>query len=218
MAKVTSFITRPAPGGPVLLLIEHPFAGIQIPAGTVEAGETPEAAAQREAREETGREGFTLRAYLGQMEERLPDGERVLLHEATVYSRPDQTSFDWARLRRGITVGALRQQANFTQVEYVEYEPQCRTPLRDAANHRLGAGLYPDRPAAAPLLPPALYRPDAGALDGGDGQPRLQPVSGPRWMPCRRSSIPRTSGCRAGAGVPRHRDARGVKGHLPVER
>jgi len=39
--KVTAFILRPALGGPELLLIQHPYAGIQIPAGTVEPGEDP---------------------------------------------------------------------------------------------------------------------------------------------------------------------------------
>ena len=39
--KVTAFILRRAPGGPELLLIQHPHAGIQVPAGTVEPGEDP---------------------------------------------------------------------------------------------------------------------------------------------------------------------------------
>ena len=39
---------------PHSLVIDAPEAGIQVPAGTVEADETPAAAALREAREETG--------------------------------------------------------------------------------------------------------------------------------------------------------------------
>jgi 8-oxo-dGTP diphosphatase len=44
---------------------QHPEAGIQVPGGTVEPGEHPDAAVLREAREETGLEGFRLVALLG---------------------------------------------------------------------------------------------------------------------------------------------------------
>ena len=37
--KVTAFVTQEAPQGVELLLFEHPHAGIQLPAGTVELGE-----------------------------------------------------------------------------------------------------------------------------------------------------------------------------------
>ena len=52
-----------------LLVFSHPdfpAAGIQVPAGTVKPGETPEAAAWREAREETGLEGLCLVRFLGE--------------------------------------------------------------------------------------------------------------------------------------------------------
>jgi 8-oxo-dGTP pyrophosphatase MutT (NUDIX family) len=39
--------------------------GIQVPAGTIDSGETPEQAALREAREETGLDGFTIVRKLG---------------------------------------------------------------------------------------------------------------------------------------------------------
>lgn len=52
--KVTAFITRERTGVKELLLFKHPTAGIQIPAGTVEEGETPEKAVKREVYEETG--------------------------------------------------------------------------------------------------------------------------------------------------------------------
>ena len=55
--KVTAFIIRKSKDGNDLLLFEHPNAGIQIPAGTVEDQETPEKAIIREVAEETGLTG-----------------------------------------------------------------------------------------------------------------------------------------------------------------
>ncbi len=43
--KVTCFITQVHKNGPELLLFNHPNAGTQIPAGTVNPGEDIEAAA-----------------------------------------------------------------------------------------------------------------------------------------------------------------------------
>ncbi len=51
--RVLAYITQ----GDRLLVFRHtrsPEADIQVPGGTVEAGEAPEAAALREAREESG--------------------------------------------------------------------------------------------------------------------------------------------------------------------
>lgn len=62
-----------------LLVFRHPLepsAGIQVPAGTVEPGEEPDAAVLREAWEETGLAGLKLTVFLG---------ERVYLH----YSLPE---------------------------------------------------------------------------------------------------------------------------------
>jgi 8-oxo-dGTP pyrophosphatase MutT (NUDIX family) len=42
--------------------------GIQVPAGSIRPGETPEAAALREAREETGLKDFTIVSKLGETE------------------------------------------------------------------------------------------------------------------------------------------------------
>jgi 8-oxo-dGTP pyrophosphatase MutT (NUDIX family) len=61
--KVSAFITR----GSRLMVFRkpyHPGTGTQVPAGTIEPGETPEHAVLREAQEETGRAGFTLHELL----------------------------------------------------------------------------------------------------------------------------------------------------------
>ncbi len=47
---------------------EHLDAGIQVPAGTVENNESLEDAVLREAQEETGIDGFSIKAYLGMTE------------------------------------------------------------------------------------------------------------------------------------------------------
>ncbi len=62
--KVYAYITR----ADQLLVFKHvdfPEAGIQIPGGTIESGETPEIAVMREASEETGLQGLVLEKYLG---------------------------------------------------------------------------------------------------------------------------------------------------------
>lgn len=45
---------------------KHPEAGLQVPAGTVEFGETPERAACRELTEETGLFDFEICKFLGE--------------------------------------------------------------------------------------------------------------------------------------------------------
>jgi 8-oxo-dGTP pyrophosphatase MutT (NUDIX family) len=118
LEKVTAFMTREKPTGLELLLFRHPSAGIQLPAGTVETGEAPEAAALREAGEESGLRGLQLIRLLGRREEDLVIGDHYFARATTVYSRPDSSSFDWARLRSGLTVRALRRVDGFVQMTF----------------------------------------------------------------------------------------------------
>jgi 8-oxo-dGTP pyrophosphatase MutT (NUDIX family) len=122
LGKVTAFITRSGPAGEELLLFQHPYAGVQIPAGTVEPGETLEQAVLREACEETGLEGLQIRRSLGWQDEPCPEGTWVVGEKTKVYARPDASSFDWAELRRGIQVRQLRAEGEFIQVTFEEWD------------------------------------------------------------------------------------------------
>jgi 8-oxo-dGTP pyrophosphatase MutT (NUDIX family) len=67
IAKVVAYITQ----SDKLLVFSHPFhpeAGIQVPAGTIQAGESPAEAVLREAYEETGLENLELCTFLGVQE------------------------------------------------------------------------------------------------------------------------------------------------------
>jgi len=64
VGKVVAFITRLGPAGLELCVFEHPTAGIQLPAGTLEEGEEPLPGALREAHEETGLEGLEVTGTL----------------------------------------------------------------------------------------------------------------------------------------------------------
>lgn len=122
LEKVTAFVVREVAREQQLLLFQHPTAGIQIPAGTVEADEPPAAAALREAQEETGLVGLTIVQALGAADDPLPDGHQVMAATAPVHARPDAGSVAHARLRRGLPVAVLRTINGFTQVAYQEYD------------------------------------------------------------------------------------------------
>ena len=67
VAKALTYITH---AGRLLVFRQphDPDAGIQVPGGSVEAGEALEAAALREAREETGLAELVVQSYLGSVE------------------------------------------------------------------------------------------------------------------------------------------------------
>ena len=120
--KVTAFVTRPAKDGYQLLLIEHPNAGIQIPAGTVESNESPQEAVIRETFEETGLSISSPIVYLGLEETQLLPDEAIILPPVTIFARPDTTSFDWICIRSAVQVKVLRWDNGFTQITYIEYD------------------------------------------------------------------------------------------------
>ncbi|WP_217589830.1 NUDIX domain-containing protein [Lentibacillus saliphilus] len=119
LGKVTCFITRKKDNKQELLLIQHPNAGVQIPAGTVEIDEDFYQAAIREAMEETGLKEFVSSKSLGKQEQNL-EGKYIIFDKAKIYSRPDTSSFQWAEIRRGITVLHERSQEEFVQISYKE--------------------------------------------------------------------------------------------------
>lgn len=84
MHKVVAYITR----GERLLVFAHPDApeaGIQVPAGTVEAGEDPAKVVLREAVEETGLTELEIVSFLGERERDMADYGRDEIQQCRFY-------------------------------------------------------------------------------------------------------------------------------------
>jgi len=82
--KVACYVTQ----GNRLLIFDHPRypeAGAQIPAGSMEPGESPEAAALRETREESGLQNLIVRADLGMKEYDLSPLGRDEIHRRNYF-------------------------------------------------------------------------------------------------------------------------------------
>ena len=121
--KVTAFITRERPEGRQILLFQHPQAGVQIPAGTVDEGEDWQTAVIREATEETGLTQLTIHRYLGQIENELAAGEAILNQDSHIFSQPDASSLPFAPLMsRGMTFEVGEQVGSFHHTIYTEYD------------------------------------------------------------------------------------------------
>lgn len=82
--KALAYVVHEAPAGERLLVfarLDRPEAGLQVPAGTVEPGETPEQACRRELLEEAGVVAPGPARLIGVFEHRpAPDGGRHRRH------------------------------------------------------------------------------------------------------------------------------------------
>ena len=134
--KVTAFMVRERNGVEELLVFKHPTAGIQIPAGTVEAGEDIETAVKREAYEETGLQLVEIENYLGYIENELENNQRIIAETTQVYIEPSLNASLKTRLsflmrknspRDSPSIIILHRVAgDFTHISYIEYD---RHPL-----------------------------------------------------------------------------------------
>lgn len=120
--KVTAFVLDRRGGVECLLLLYHPYAGIQLPAGTVEAGESVQVAALREAQEETGLHGLAWGGLLGEERFELPPDAGMVARSTPVYRRPAAGSEGMGNIRRGFTVEVARAAHDFVQIHYVEHD------------------------------------------------------------------------------------------------
>jgi 8-oxo-dGTP pyrophosphatase MutT (NUDIX family) len=128
VGKVTALIVRPSPAGEELLLFRHAHAGIQIPSGTIDPGETPEAAVLREAAEETGLTEFVAIEPLGSREIPLPADRRMVAKPVLLYTRPSADHSYGLQLRAGISVRLEREAAGFAQITYEERDEDATPP------------------------------------------------------------------------------------------
>jgi len=123
--KVTAFITR----GADVLLIETAHAGVQFPAGTIEEGEAPEAAALREACEETALSEFGPPREVGVQDIAIGPPLAVTLRTTPIHLYPRADSASMATLRNGLSVSVSQTQDGFAQVTFREYADLARTTL-----------------------------------------------------------------------------------------
>jgi 8-oxo-dGTP pyrophosphatase MutT (NUDIX family) len=116
--KVTAFVTRGAGEAAELLVFWHTASGIQVPAGTVEEGESFEEAACREALEETALADLRLLRRLGVRSYDLPEGVVALRQAEFLRTRPgpDAPATAWA-IRTGRIVD---REAGFARLVYEE--------------------------------------------------------------------------------------------------
>lgn len=140
--KVTAFVTRECSGAKELLVFKHPSAGVQIPAGTVEDGESLETGVMREVYEETGLKRVKIEKCLGCIQNELGENERVVSKTTQVYNKPRlNSSVCKEELARGLTVNYNATHGDFTHISYIEYD---RIPNPTCVHYEI-TGWVPDR-------------------------------------------------------------------------
>lgn len=134
LEKVTAFITRERQGRKELLVFEHAQSGVQVPAGTVEAGEEPAEAITREVWEETGYRGQIVR-LLGEERRDLQASQWAVLASAPLRELPKQGAAPVARdevlgnsVRRGLMVRSEQEEEDWLYVVLEDYNLEVEPP------------------------------------------------------------------------------------------
>lgn len=126
MKKITVFVFRN--NRKELLLFEHEDKTIQLPAGTVELNEDLLKAGIREACEETAisRDSIIAGELLDFSNDDLNIDELVVEKTSPVFSRAKETSMNWGKIPRGITVKKLRETNDFCQVQFDDWNDEVK--------------------------------------------------------------------------------------------
>jgi 8-oxo-dGTP pyrophosphatase MutT (NUDIX family) len=146
LGKVTAFVTRETTGGRELLVFRHPNAGVQLPAGTIEPGESPEDAVLREVWEETGLTSVEVVRCLDIMAQPLAADEYVLLQSAQLLSASVRNAVPIdALLHRGWRVRLKQIDGEFAEVAYEDFEMRDRLVVKSAVEGWLPADTVTQR-------------------------------------------------------------------------
>lgn len=191
--KVTAFVTRDLKDHREILVFQHPTAGIQLPAGTVELGEDIEIAVIREAQEETGIQSFHIQSHLGDIENELNDRECIITQTVQARLEPDEKSMPYERtFGRGGTVTFHESINGWSHISYNEYN---QVPNPQSISWRIDGwvpneAISHDKPRHFYHLTTPEKTPERWSLKA-DGH-----IYAPFWMPLspKPSLTPRQSG------------------------
>jgi ADP-ribose pyrophosphatase YjhB (NUDIX family) len=127
LQKVTAFVTRArasgAGGGYELLVMQHPTAGVQLPAGTVEENEPVVTAAFRELAEETGLIDVALVAQLGTEWFDCTERAALMFRTAPLRKGPNLNApLLEAEFPRGYWCSVVDREGAFSQVVYEDLD------------------------------------------------------------------------------------------------
>lgn len=128
LGKVTAFVTRETPYGGELLVFRHPNAGVQLPAGTIEPGESPEDAVLREVKEETDLSSVEIVRCLAMItiaEEEIPlqEDEYLPLYTVPRMRYPGETNVPhWRVVCRSERVRVIERQGEYAKVNRYQYK------------------------------------------------------------------------------------------------
>jgi 8-oxo-dGTP pyrophosphatase MutT (NUDIX family) len=121
--KISAFILRSRNNKPEILIFEHPKAGLQLPAGTVELNEKPEEALFREVEEETGLKKIEIVKKIGEEHNFTSADEAYLLQTMRCFGWPAQSAQRKGPLfTRGMPFQVFERKVGFTHVLHVEYD------------------------------------------------------------------------------------------------
>lgn len=140
LGKVTAFVTRDSENGRELLVFRHPNAGVQLPAGTIEPGESAESAVLREVQEETGLTSVEIVRCLEIMAQPLAADEYVLLQAAQLFSHSAKHAAPTdVVLHRGWRVRLKRIEGEFAEVAYEDFEMRDQLVVKSSVEGWLPA-------------------------------------------------------------------------------
>ncbi len=137
LEKVTACITRHLSNVGELLVFRHPTAGVQLPAGTVEIGETLEQAVLRETQEETGLESVHLLRKLSPVLtlDLAEQGQAALLRNTQLLdSLSHNASASSITLKRGCLLRIVAEHEGWKRVTYEEKDYAFHPPSVISSN------------------------------------------------------------------------------------